>query len=297
MEFLTRLLRSQLSVVNKLADVCSVKKSRVVQDKVGSLMAHEYQASTVYHPIEGLDFEAGYLMPETLKHDGVILYLHGGGYVSGGMQYAKGFGSVLAVQNQIAVCCAAYRLAPEHVFPAAVDDALAAYQYLLENGYTANQIVLCGESAGGGLVYALALRLKAEHLPQPCGIVAISPWSDLTMSGMSYQKNLDKDPSMTRKRLQFYAECYTEEVYSPYASPVFGDLAGLPPSIIFVGGSEIMMSDSVLLHQNLRRYGCQTRLHIAPDMWHIYLLYGIKEAKEDLKKITAFLEEVLHDRT
>lgn len=290
MELSTKLLRAQVSLANKLADACSIKTSRAVQDKIGAFMAHEYLTEVSYHPIRSSKLSAEYIIPHTLEHDGVILYLHGGGYVSGDLQYARGFGTILAAQNHISVCSVAYRLAPEHVFPAALEDALQAYRFLMHQGFSSDQIILCGESAGGGLAFALALKLKAEQLPMPCGIIAVSPWSDLSMSGASYTENREKDPSMTKKRLQFYAACYTKEIKSPFASPLFGDLTGMPPSLIFVGGDEIMRSDSVCLHQKLRESGCLSLLHIAPDMWHIYLLYGIKEAKEDRKKITEFIQ-------
>lgn len=297
MELLTKLLRTQLSFVNKLADVCSIKRSRAVQDKIGGFMAHEYFTEVKYYPVESSDIQAEYVVPNNLEHDGIILYLHGGGYVSGDIKYARGFGTILAAQNHISVCCVAYRLAPEHVFPAALEDAVQAYSYLMKNGYSPNKIVLCGESAGGGLVFALALKLKEEQLPMPCGIIAVSPWNDLSMSGSSYEYNREKDPSMTKKRLQFYARCYAEQIESPFVSPLFGDLTGLPPSLIFVGGDEIMLSDSVCIHEKLCESGCLSSLRVAPDMWHIYLLYGIKEAKEDRKMILKFLKEVFYGRT
>ncbi|MDE7138115.1 MAG: alpha/beta hydrolase [Ruminococcus sp.] len=295
MELMTKLIRMNLSVINKLADICSVERSRSVQDKIGSFMAHEYQSDLEYHTVELQGFQAEYIIPKETEHDGIILYLHGGGYVSGNIEYARGFGSLLSVNNHIKVLSVAYRLAPENIFPAALDDALIAYRYLIENGYSPDRIVLCGESAGGGLVFSLALKLKEENLPLPCGIIAVSPWSDLSMSGDSYEENREKDPSMTKKRLQFYAKCYTEQVKLPLVSPLFADLTGLPPSLIFVGGDEIMLSDSVDLHKKICEYGCKSSLNVAPDMWHIYLLYGIKQAKNDLKKIPEFLREVFHE--
>lgn len=297
MELMTKLIRVHLSVVNRLADICSVERSRSVQNKIGSFMTHEYQSELEYSAVEFENFHAEYITPKKTEHDGIILYLHGGGYVSGNIEYARGFGSLLSANNHIKVLSVAYRLAPEHTFPSALDDAFDAYRYLTENGYSPDKIVLCGESAGGGLVFSLALKLKEENLPMPCGIIAVSPWSDLSMSGESYEKNRDKDPSMTRKRLQFYADCYTEQVNLPLVSPLFADLTGLPPSLIFVGGDEIMLSDSVDLHRKLRQCGCRSLLHVAPDMWHIYLLYGIKQSKKDMKKIPVFLREVLDEGT
>lgn len=296
MELFTKILRTQISIVNKLADACSIEKSRIFQNKIGSFMAHEYQSDVTYHPIESGNFQAEYIIPKKLKNDGIILYLHGGGYISGGIQYARGFGTILAVQNNIKVCSVAYRLAPEYEFPAALEDAVSAYCYLIDNGYSSENIVLCGESAGGGLVFALTLKLKKQHIPMPCGIIAVSPWCDLSMSGTSYETNHDKDPSITKKRLDFYAQCYTKQINSPFVSPILGDLTEFPPSLIFVGGDEIMLSDSVCIHKKLCESKCISYLHIAPDMWHIYLLYGIKEAKNDMKKIPIFLKEVLNVR-
>ena len=139
-----------------------------------------------------------------------MLYLHGGGYTCGNLDYAKGFAATLADECGVRVFCAAYRLAPEDPFPAALDDAVVSYQYLLSKGYGPNQILLCGESAGGGLCYALCLRLKQLKLPLPCGIIAISPWTDLTQSGATFDENRDNDPSLSKELLDFYSACYTK---------------------------------------------------------------------------------------
>lgn len=294
MELITKLLRSQLSVINKLADNCSVERSRATQDKLGKLMASGHRSEVTYEPILHPDFEAEWIHPNQIERPGVLLYLHGGGYVSGHMDYAEGFGTILAAKCHVSVCCVAYRLAPEDPYPAALEDVLCVYRYLLSHGYPDGNIALCGESAGGGLVYALALRLKAEGLLMPRGIVAISPWSDLTASGASYEENRTLDPSMTQKRLGFYAACYAKTLSDPYVSPLFGEFSEFPPSLLFVGGHEIMKSDAVGLHEALLAAGCDSTLHIAPEMWHIYLLYGIKEAQDDYRALIAFVQEALH---
>lgn len=295
MEFFTKLLKTQISIVSKFADNCSVETSRFAQDKIGELIARKYKQGVSYEKIPSVVFQAEYIIPDKKNLNGIILYLHGGGYVSGGMNYAKGFGTILACQNNIPVCCVAYRLAPENKFPAALTDALNAYCYLLQNGYQPENIILCGESAGGGLVYALALKLKEEGLDMPCGIIAISPWSNLTLTGKSYDINIENDPSMTKKRLKFYSDCYTDKAELPLVSPLFGNLENLPPSLIFVGGSEILLSDSEELHKKLISCGCRSTLYISPDMWHVYLIYNLKEFEEDYKKINAFIKEVLND--
>ena len=121
-------------------------------------------------------FQGAWIMPKDERLQGVVLYLHGGGYTCGNLDYAKGFAATLSDECGVRVFCAAYRLAPEDRFPAALDDAVVSYQYLLSKGYPASQILLCGESAGGGLIYALCLRLKELRLPLPCGLIGISPW-------------------------------------------------------------------------------------------------------------------------
>ena len=219
--------------------------------------------------------------------------MHGGGYTCGDLEYATGFGSTLAVQCGCRVFCAAYRLAPESPFPAAVDDAFEAYSYLLSKGYSAAHITLCGESAGGGLCYSLCLKAKQANLPMPCGIITISPWVDLTASGESYRYNQEKDPSISQEMLDFFANCYTKDRADPLASPVFADLTGRPPSLIFAGSDEILLSDAQMLHQKLADAGCGSRLIVTQDRWHAYLLYGLQEDAKDLTTLNAFLREVM----
>ena len=149
-------------------------------------------------------------------------------------------------------------------------------------------MVLCGESAGGGMIYALCFLAKEKGLPLPAGLIGISPWTDLTASGSSYEENRERDPSMTRERLDLFASCYTECRDNPLVSPLFGDLTGFPPSLLFVGGDEIMLDDSRRLHEKLLSCGCASTLEIAPELWHAYVLYCLKERRTDLDRIAAF---------
>ena len=209
------------------------------------------------------------------------------------MEYATGFGSVLAAECGLRTLCIAYRLAPENPYPAALEDALEAYRYLLQKGYHPEQIALFGESAGGGLCYALCLKLRELELPQPGCIIAHSPWTDLTASGESYETNRDIDPSLTREMLDFYADCYTADRKCPFVSPLLGELKGLPPSLILVGSEEILLSDSKKLHQKLQSAGVHCELVVTPDRWHVYLLYGFDEDKKDYITINRFLNSYI----
>ncbi|NLU24925.1 MAG: alpha/beta hydrolase [Clostridiales bacterium] len=242
------------------------------------------------HPFAA--FTGAWILPKDERRQGIILYLHGGGYTCGDLDYAKGFGATLASECGVRVFCAAYRLAPENPYPAALEDAVESYQYLLGKGYAAHQITLCGESAGGGLLYALCLRLRELEIPLPCGIIAISPWVDLTITADSYEKNKEADPSLTEELLRFYADCYTKDsvdVKNPHVSPLLGDLSGFPPSLLFVGGDEILLDDTRSLHQKLLESGCKSRMIVSPERWHAYVLYHLNENMSDFDEMDHFL--------
>lgn len=290
-----KLVYAQLHFFKPLVANLSLETIRRGQDKLGELMEALHKRDVLVRAHTFDSFEGAWIIPKDERRQGVILYLHGGGYTCGDLEYAKGFGATLADEEGVRVFCAAYRLAPESPFPAAVDDALEAYRYLLSKGYGPRHILLCGESAGGGLCYALCLKLKKLGMEQPCGIIAISPWTDLTGSGASYEANRDKDPSLTREVLDFYARCYAGEAdkKSPLLSPLFGDLTGLPPSLLFAGGDEILLDDSRRLQERLTACGCKSRLHIAPERWHAYVLYQLNENQDDFEAIREFLNRYL----
>ena len=284
-------VRSRLTMLRSVMKNFSLESSRKGQRMLGELMEFKHRKMVIIkdHPFE--KFPAAWVIPKDERRQGVILYLHGGGYACGDLEYAKGYGSTLAVRCGIRVFSPAYRLAPESPFPAALEDALESYRYLLKKGYDPGQIALCGESAGGGLIYALCLKLKEENLPLPGGLIAMSPWTDLTSSGQSYETNRDVDPNMTVEQLQFYTRCYTTDPKNPLASPIFGNLEGLPPSLIFVGGDEIMLSDAADMHKNLLEAGCKSKLVVAPERWHAYVLYELAENEEDYDTINHFLSQ------
>ena len=294
MELHAKRVRAQLNLFKPVMTSCSLEASRKGQDKLGELMTalHRSEIMTKNHDFQ--HFQGAWIMPQDQRRGGVVLYLHGGGYTCGSLEYAKGFSSVLAAECGVRVFCAAYRLAPEHRYPAAVEDALEAYQYLLKKGYAGRQILLCGESAGGGLIYALCLKLKELGLPLPCGLIGISPWTDLTGSGKSYEENREVDPSMSPELLQFYAKCYTDDPADPLCSPLFGDLTGFPPSLLFVGGDEVMLDDTRMLHEKLVKSGCRSKLIVAPERWHAYVLYCLSEnMPQDFETINRFMDKVL----
>ncbi|MCD8344590.1 MAG: alpha/beta hydrolase fold domain-containing protein [Oscillospiraceae bacterium] len=289
-----KFFRSQLSILKPKLVGSTLEQARKGQDLLGELMAFVEHKSVRTVQQDFQDFSAEWVIPDECSSAGVILYLHGGGYTCGGLEYARGFGSKLASEYGLKVFCCAYRLAPENKFPAALDDALASYKYLIDSGFPSDRIILVGESAGGGLCYSLCLKLSEIGISQPAGIIAISPWTDLTASGDSIESNKEVDPTLTIDQLNFYAESYTDDRTNPYVSPLwFEKGTKLPPSLIFAGGDEILLDDSTRLHQKLLDSGNRSKLIIADRMWHAYILYDVKERKSDYEVIRDFIGELI----
>lgn len=283
--------KAQLALLKPLLSSLSLKTTRKGQNKIGELMERRFKKQVIIKEHDFGLFKGSWIIPRDERRQGVLLYLHGGGFTCGGLDYAEGVSSILATQSGCRVFCAAYRLAPENPFPAALDDAQKAYEYLISKGYT--QITLCGESAGGGLCYSLCLRLKEQNKPMPCGIIAFSPWTDMTSSGESYTKNEKSDPSMTMEMLRFFADSYTDDKLNPQVSPLFAQLDGMPPSLIYAAENEIMLSDATALHQKLLDSGCQSKLITKADRWHAYIIYGLKEDARDFAYVNKFLNQYM----
>ena len=315
MNITDKILRSQLELIKPLTDGAALDTVRGFQDKIGRLM-HFTRRRDVVVLDKSDNYHKGFLIvPRDELRGGLILYLHGGGYVCGTKEYAKGFASVLSAECGMRVVSAEYRLAPEDPFPAALDDVYGIYCHILERGLDASKIILAGESAGGGLAYALCLKLRAEGKPMPAGIIAISPWCDLTLSGESYTENKEADPSITRERLEFFADCYIgaytpeqipdikrisakakgdeQKKRNPYVSPIYADLSGMPPSLIFVGEDELLYSDAVSMRDKLFASGCDVQIVSRPGMWHAYVLYCLKSNADDFVKINNFVKKYL----
>lgn len=286
-------VREQIRLIKPIINKLSIDTARSIQDKLGEF-GEKTVAARINTTLVQMDgFEACFVSPKSGKDDkNIILYLHGGGYVAGNLKYARGFAGILAVETGRRVFSVAYRLAPENPFPAALEDAFAAYQYLLKQGYDAKNISLVGESAGGGLLYALCLLLKQKGDKLPVSLVAISPWTDLTCSGSSYKTNIKKDPSLSEKALRLYAEAYAKgKERDPLVSPIYGDLSAFPPSLIFAGGDELLLDDSEMLTKELTDGGSQSELVVEDGLWHVYVLFKIPEAGKALNRISEFLNQ------
>jgi acetyl esterase/lipase len=203
---------------------------------------------------------------------GALLFLHGGGFTSGSCITHRELAARLALSSGLAVLVLDYRLAPEHPFPAAPDDAAAAYRWLLDQGWAPGQLALAGDSAGACVALSALLRLKSNDVAMPAAAALLSPWLDLTLSAASLGTRAASDPLVTRDGLAVAARHYLAgaDPSGPMASPLFGDLHNLPPILLQVGGDEVLLSDAERLADLATAAGVHTRLCVWPEMWHVW---------------------------
>jgi acetyl esterase/lipase len=227
--------------------------------------------------------------------DAVILYLHGGGYCIGSINTHRGMAARLAQACRARALNLDYRLAPEHPHPAAVDDAVAAYRWLLDRGVAPAQIVLGGDSAGGGLVMATLLALRDAGHPLPVAGFCLSPWVDLECSGETMTTKADVDPMVGKDGLTEMAAAYAgdHELRHPLVSPLHADLSGLPPLLIQVGTAETLLDDAVRLADRARNAGMDVRLEAWDDLVHVFQAFApmVPEAVEAIDGIGRFVRE------
>ena len=225
--------------------------------------------------------------------DGAIVYLHGGGYVFGSLDSHRSIAWRLARASGMSVLLVDYRLAPEHPYPAAVDDAFSAYRWLLDQQVAQDRLVVAGDSAGGGLATALMLRLKTEGLRLPEAAVLLSPWADLTLSGASISDNAERDAMLSREALTKFKTLYLQDTDpgTAYASPLYADLSGLPPVHITVGSTEVLLSDAENLVTRINSYGGTAELSVWPKLPHVFPILGdlIPESKQAIEDMAAFI--------
>jgi epsilon-lactone hydrolase len=226
---------------------------------------------------------------------GVILYLHGGGYVACSPATHRPITACLARLTQRRVFSVDYRLAPEHRFPAALDDAVAAYRWLLDQGVATHALALAGDSAGGGLVLSTLVRLRDEGRPLPGCAVGFSPWTDLAGTGASVHSNDGRCSTLRRENIAQFARAYlgTASALNPYASPLFADHRGLPPILLQVGSTELLLDDARRVHDKIRNAGGVSKLEVFDDMFHVWqMLDGfVPEARGALRQAAAFMND------
>jgi acetyl esterase/lipase len=207
------------------------------------------------------------LLPKGASGDHAILWCHGGGFAMGSSRSHKGMASQVAATGRLAAVIPDYRLAPEHKHPAALEDCLTAYANVIKEGVTADRLILAGDSAGGGLAVAMALKLKEQGGPMPAGLMLLSPWVDLANRGWSHGAKAQRDPFLTTNALATRAREYLGD---GNLSILDADMRGLPPAFIQTGEAEVLLSDSTALAERLGAAGVPVTLEIWPDMFHVF---------------------------
>jgi acetyl esterase/lipase len=228
---------------------------------------------------------------------GVILYLHGGAYALGSVDTHREFVARLARSAGMRCLALNYRLAPEHPFPAALEDATGAYDWLLAEGVAPSRIIFAGDSAGGGLALAALVTLRDAGKPLPAGAVCISPWMDLALTGASIRTRAQVDCVLDPDSLGIYAGLYAGEHdrTSPLLSPLYADLTGVPPLLIQVGSDEILLDDATRCAEHARHAGVHVDLEVWNGMFHVFQLVPfLPETKEAVAHIVEFVRQNLN---
>ena len=292
-------------------------RGRLVRDMIrntmDSAMGHRIQTGELRkNPVEpawvrpqGYDYALGelenfsmeYLRPVPVSTGRVVLQLHGGGYIGPMKNIYRDFAVCYSKQSMGGdVLTIDYRVAPEYPYPAALEDALEAYRWLLEEKkYDPQKIVVAGDSAGGGLALALALYLRDHGMAMPAGLALMSPWTDLTCSGESHKTNFHRDPQFgntTDNLLYDSAYIGDADPRDPYLSPVFGEFWGMPPVLMQVGSEEVLLSDTLRVADKLRMTKGKLRVSVYDGMFHVFQMAMrlIPESREAWEEVGAFLQ-------
>jgi monoterpene epsilon-lactone hydrolase len=275
---------------NPAIEDLSIEESRAYFDGRGQEFPLPEGISIASVDVDGITAE--WVRAANANDETVILYLHGGGYIIGSLASHRHITCAISQASGATILAVDYRLAPEHPFPAAVEDAVAAYRWLLEQGTKANHIVIAGDSAGGGLTIATLITLRDKGIDLPAAGVCISPWVDLTNSSESFTKV--SDPMLTKTELNMMAQGYLQgqDAKTPLASPLFADLQGLPPLLIQVGTAEHLYDDSIGLEARAKEAGVDATLEVWDEMIHVWHYFHpmLKEGRDAIARIGEFVK-------
>ncbi|MDE6931681.1 MAG: alpha/beta hydrolase [Oscillospiraceae bacterium] len=288
-----------MKLVKALHDltICEdLQKQRRSQEKLGKLFGTK-NSEAAYTEFAADTISCEWVRPaRPHQTSDMILYCHGGGFCTGSLKYARTLTTKLALAASMDVLSFNYRLAPEHPAPAALEDALKVWDYLMLLGYDAKNITVCGDSAGGNLALVLGLKLKEERRALPRSFVLFSPWTDLTLTSPSHAEKAELDPILTMEYLKSAREAYVPEgiskeaVYkNPDVSPLFGDHTGFPPVYIQAGSNEILLDDSAGLQKKLAKQHVSAKIDIYEGMWHVFQMSNMKTANRAICQAVQFI--------
>ncbi len=292
--FLRALKAIHTAATPEVMDPEDLDKQRKGQELLGRLVAPMAGMSWEPFSLDGMN--AAWVRPHRgYDRRRCILYCHGGGYTSGTLGYSRILASKLAHVTGYPVLTFEYRLAPEHPYPAAVEDAVRAWDHLMYQGLGARDVVVAGDSAGGNLALVLTHLLKGESRRLPRALILLSPWTDMTASGRSYREREDLDPVLTLNYIYAVRDAYARgrDLSDFRLSPLFGDLNGFPPTLIQAGTNELLLSDSVRLRDRLVQANVPCKLEVWTDLWHVFQMFPMKKAGEAMESIGRFLLETL----
>lgn len=279
-----------LKSIHSIKDKLDLEKQRQGQEALGILFSPNKGISYKAVEIDGMSAEIVHKV-KTYDTKHIILYFHGGAYITGNLNYARIISAKLAFVTGIDVLAIEYRLAPENPYPSQLEDAVKAWNYLIDNGYSSNNISIAGESAGGNLVLSLMHYFKIHEMNFPTSLVCMSPWTDLLSKGESYETKKDIDPMITIEFLKSAVEVYAldNDLSNPLISPIYGNFKGFPPTLIQVGSNEILLSDSLRLKDKLTDVGADCHIEIWKGMWHVFQMFPMKRATRAIQNAGIFI--------
>jgi len=319
---LMKALKAINSISGNSLTEADILHQRAAMERAGKLAAPTGDVEV--HPFKVGDVQCERLVPEFAHNPQyAVLYAHGGGYLCGGLDFARILGAKFAIATGFTTYSFAYRLAPENTYPAALEDATAVWEHIREK-YPADHILLAGDSAGGNLALCLAEKLLTEGnaslnsetpdrnsddiaaaaapeatatTSMPKGILLFSPWTDMTSTAESYDTYKDLDPILTREYVSGAAKAYIAgkgAPWDPEFSPLFGELKGLPPVYIMAGRNEILLDDSIRLKDKINIAGGTAVLDIEENGWHVYQQMPIPIARRAMKRLSEFVSELIY---
>ncbi len=293
---LMKAIKAVNSIGGKSLTEEDLKKQRSNMEMAGKLAAPTGGVTLESFTVKDIPCE--WVRPD-LAHNPqyIILYAHGGGYTCGGIAYARILAAKLAVSTGFSVVSFEYRLAPEHKYPAAIDDTKAVWDYLMNLGYGAKQVLVAGDSAGGNLALCLTQLLAKESRISPRALLLFSPWTDMTATAKTYEDNKDKDPILTREYVTGVRDAYIGEGVNTAAScysPLNGDFNDFPPTLIMVGKNEILLDDSVQLQKRIHKAGGNAVIDIEKDGWHVYQQMPLPMAGRAMKRLSDYVSAIIY---
>lgn len=267
----------------------SVEEQRAVMEASADMFPAEADVCSAEVDVDGV--VADWITVEASAAERVVLYFHGGAYVMGSRRTHRGLAGRVARAAQARVLLPDYRLAPEHPFPAAVEDARRCWCWLLSEGYAPEQMAIAGDSSGGGLALATLLALKAHGDPLPACAVGLSPWTDLEGTGATARPGAVDDPMLSRRGVRLSGCQYAaDDLRNPLAAPLYGDLEGLPPLLLQVGTREILLSDSTRFAEKAESADVEVTLEVEEGLIHVWHMFpGLPETHRSIERIGAFV--------